>query len=125
MGIAQASKPAAGARPKLGRMARQEERAAYLVLLPWLIGLVVFLLGPIAASVLISMTNWNVISDAQWVGLDNYREMLFDDRNFWQSIRVTLYYTALSVPLYLVAGLGLSLLLNLRLKGMYAFRTIL
>jgi multiple sugar transport system permease protein len=125
MGIAQASERTAGAGTKLGRMARQEERAAYLFLLPWLIGLVVFLLGPIIASVLISMTNWNVISAAEWVGLANYREMLFDDRNFWQSIRVTLYYTMLSVPLYLVAGLALSLLLNLRLKGMYAFRTIL
>jgi multiple sugar transport system permease protein len=125
MGIAQASERPAGASTKLGRMARQEERAAYLFLLPWLIGLVVFLLGPIIASVLISMTNWNIISDAEWVGLANYQEMLFDDRNFWQSIRVTLYYTALSVPLYLVAGLALSLLLNLRLKGMYAFRTIL
>jgi multiple sugar transport system permease protein len=125
MRITQASERTAGAGVKLGRMARQEERAAYLFLLPWLIGLVVFLLGPIIASILISMTNWNIISEAEWVGLANYQEMLFEDRNFWQSIRVTLYYTALSVPLYLVAGLALSLLLNLRLKGMYAFRTIL
>ncbi len=84
-----------------------------------------FLLGPIVASLLISMTNWNMISSAQWVGFDNYREMFFEDRNFWQSIRVTSYYTLLSVPIYLVAGLALSLLLNLRLRGMYTFRTIL
>jgi multiple sugar transport system permease protein len=109
----------------LGRLARQEERAAYLFLLPWLVGLVVFLLGPIVASVLISMTSWSIITEPQWVGLANYREMLFEDRNFWHSIRVTLYYTLLSVPLFMVAGLGLSLLLNLRLRGMYAFRTIL
>lgn len=108
-----------------GRMARQEERAAYLFLLPWLIGLVVFLLGPIIASIGISMTNWNIITPPQWVGLENYQEMLFDDPNFWQSIRVTLKYTLLSVPLYMVAGLALSLLLNMRLRGMYLFRTIL
>src|SRR4051812_7985097 len=94
-----------------GRMARQEERAAYLFLLPWLIGLVVFLLGPIIASIGISMTNWNIITSPQWVGLENYHDMLFDDPNFWQSIRVTLKYTLLSVPLYMVAGLALSLLL--------------
>jgi multiple sugar transport system permease protein len=125
MAIAQVSKRTGGARKKLGRMARQEERAAYLFLLPWLIGMVVFLIGPIIVSILISLTNWNIISEAEWVGLANYHEMLFDDRNFWQSIRVTLYYMVLSVPLYLVAGLALSLLLNMRLKGMYAFRTIL
>ncbi|HWQ12538.1 MAG TPA: sugar ABC transporter permease [Roseiflexaceae bacterium] len=115
----------ASKRARLGRMAREEERAAYLFLLPWLVGIVLFLLGPIVASVLISMTNWNIISEPQWVGLENYREMLFEDRKFWQSIRVTLYYTVLAVPLGLVAGLAISLLLNLRLRGMYALRTIL
>jgi len=106
-------------------MAREEERAAYLFMLPWLTGLVVFLIGPIIASVIISMTDWNLVSSPQWVGLANYQEMLFDDRNFWQSIRVTLYYTVLSVPLFMVSGLGLSLLLNMRLKGMNWFRTLL
>jgi multiple sugar transport system permease protein len=106
-------------------MARVEERAAYMFLLPWLVGLVVFLVGPIIASILISLTNWNIISEPQWVGLDNYRRMLFSDRKFWQSIRVTLYFTVLSVPLSLLAGLGLSLLLNMRLRGMYAIRTVL
>jgi multiple sugar transport system permease protein len=113
------------ARIRQGRLARTEERAAYLFLLPWLIGLVVFLIGPIVASILISMTNWNIITEPKWVGLENYREMLFEDRKFWNSIRVTLYYTLLSVPLYLIAGLGVSLLLNMRLRGMYLFRTIL
>jgi multiple sugar transport system permease protein len=51
--------------------------------------------------------------------------MFFEDRNFWHSIRVTLKYTAMSVPLYMATGLALSLLLNMRLKGMYVFRTIL
>jgi len=106
-------------------MAREEERAAYLFMLPWLIGLVVFLIGPIIASVIISLTDWNLVSSPQWVGLANYQEMLFDDRNFWQSIRVTLYYIVLSVPLFMVSGLGLSLLLNMRLKGMNWFRTLL
>lgn len=109
----------------IGRMARLEERAAYLFLLPWLIGVVIFLIGPIVASVVISLTNWNLVSEPQWVGLENYREMLFEDRKFWQSLRVTLYYTMLSVPLYLVFGLAISMLLNMRLRGMYLFRTIL
>jgi multiple sugar transport system permease protein len=108
-----------------GRMARQEERAAYLFLSPWLIGLVVFLLGPIVASILISMTNWSITSAPEWVGPANYQRMIFDDADFWQSIKVTAKYTVMSVPVYMVAGLAVSLLLNLRLRGMYGFRTIL
>lgn len=106
-------------------MARQEERAAYLFLLPWLFGLLVFLLGPIVASIFLSMTNWNLITTPRWVGFSNYHQMLFDDYEFWQAIRVTLKYIVLSVPLYLVAGLAVSLLLNMKLWGMNVFRTIL
>ena len=113
------------AKPKKGLMARKEQRAAYLFLSPWLFGLAAFWLIPIIASLLISMTRWEIIRDPEWLGLENYREMLFDDRTFWVSIRVTLKYMLLSVPLYLVCGLLLSLLLNLKIRGINLFRTIL
>jgi multiple sugar transport system permease protein len=106
-------------------MARKEQRAAYLFLSPWLVGLAAFWLIPIVASLLISMTRWEIIRDPEWLGLQNYWEMLFDDRVFWVSIRVTLKYMVLSVPLYLVCGLILSLLLNLKIRGINLFRTIL
>src|SRR5262245_35508795 len=102
MATTQASPPQRRQRATLGRMARQEEQAAYLFLLPWLLGLILFLIGPILASIAISLTNWNLLNAPQWVGLANYREMFFDDRNFQQSIRVTLKYAVLSVPLYMV-----------------------
>lgn len=105
-------------------ISRRENRAGFLFALPWLIGLVVFLIGPIVASVLLSFTNWNLISSARWVGLENYRDMIHS-REFWQSIKVTLFYASLSVPLYLVLGLSLAILLNQRIRGMYVFRTIL
>ena len=111
-------------RQRRSRISRKENRAGYLFALPWLIGLVVFLIGPIVASVLLSFTNWNLISPARWVGLENYRDMIHS-REFWQSIKVTLFYAALSVPLYLVLGLSLAILLNQRVRGMYMFRTIL
>ncbi len=107
-----------------GRMAKREERAAFLFATPWLLGLILFVVGPILASVALSVTNWNLISTPRFVGLRNYQDMI-DDRNFWQSIRVTLIYTVLAVPLYQVAGLSLALLLNQRVRGMYLFRTIL
>ena len=104
--------------------ARREERDGYLFAAPWLIGTLIFLVGPIVASVVISLTNWNLMTAPTFVGIENYQEML-DDRQFWQSVRVTLLYVALALPLYQVAGLALALLLNLRLRGMYLFRTIL
>jgi multiple sugar transport system permease protein len=106
-------------------MALAEERAALLFLSPWLIGTILFLMAPAIASLLLSLTDWNVITPPRWVGLANYQEMLTDDRRFWVAIRVTLTYLLLSVPLYLVAGLALSLLLNLKVRGINAFRTLL
>jgi multiple sugar transport system permease protein len=106
------------------RAARREERAGFLFASPWLIGTLLFLIGPIVASVLLSFTNWNLISPARWVGLENYRDMVAD-RDFRQSINVTLYFAVLAIPLYQVAGVALALLLNQRLRGMYLFRTIL
>ena len=87
-----------------GLMARREERAAYLFLSPWLLGLVAFWLIPIIGSLLLSFSEWNIIGDPEWVGLENYRDMI-DDRTFWLSIRVTLKYLLLSVPLYIICGL--------------------
>jgi multiple sugar transport system permease protein len=108
-----------------GLMERKEQRAAYLFLSPWLIGLAAFWLIPIIASLVLSFSEWDIISSPHWLGLGNYREMLFDDRVFWVSVRVTLKYMLLSVPLYLVCGLLLSLLLNLKIRGINLFRTIL
>lgn len=105
-------------------MARREQRAAYLFLSPWLLGLLVFWLVPIVGSLLLSFSEWDIITSPEWVGLDNYRDMI-DDRTFWLSIRVTLKYLLLSVPLYIVCGLLLSLVLNLKIRGINVFRTIL
>jgi multiple sugar transport system permease protein len=106
-------------------MARREQRAAYLFLSPWLFGLTALWLVPIIASVWLSLTEYNIITSPEFIGLENYREMLFDDRTFWLSIRVTLKFMVLSVPLYLVFGLLLSLLLNLKIRGINLFRTIM
>src|SRR5438046_3027702 len=91
-----------------GRMAKKEQRAALLFASPWLIGVILFVVGPILASVALSLTNWNLISSPRFIGLANYRDMAAD-HNFWQSVRVTLFYTVLAVPLYQVAGLALAL----------------
>ena len=111
-------------RARQGLMARKEQRAAYLFLSPWLFGLAALWVIPIIASALLSFSEWDIITSPTWVGLENYRDML-DDRTFWVSIGVTLKYLVLSVPLYLIAGFILSLLLNLKIRGINLFRTIL
>jgi multiple sugar transport system permease protein len=109
---------------KLSKLAKGEERAAYLFLSPWIIGFVVLLAGPIIASVYLSMNEWSLVSPPKWVGLGNYQKMV-NDREFLISLKVTLRYLVLSVPVYLVTGFGLALLLNQKLRGMNVFRTVL
>ena len=117
---------AAESRPKrkMNKLAKGEERAAYLFLSPWIIGFVVLLAGPIIASVYLSMNEWSLVSPPKWVGLGNYQKMV-NDREFLISLKVTLRYLVLSVPVYLVTGFGLALLLNQKLRGMNVFRTVL
>ena len=97
----------------------------WIFLLPWLIGAAVFTIGPALLGLVMSFTNWNLRFPTQWVGLDNYAEMLTDDYRFWLSLRITGFYLLISVPLYLVVGLTTALLLNARVWGIRFFRTIL
>lgn len=112
-------------RRPLGPTRRREERTGFLFISPWIIGFILFWLAPMAISVVLSLMDWDLLSTPQWVGLGNYAELFFNDRTFWVSVVVTLKYIAMSVPLYIVAGLGLSLLLNLRIRGINIFRTLL
>lgn len=109
---------------RLSSVARHEERAAYLFLAPWLIGLVAFTGLPILASLYMSLTNWRLLTEPKWIGLENYNTMLTKDPVFWSSVLVTLRYTVLSLPLFMMLGLALALLLNQPMRGMYTFRTI-
>jgi len=108
----------------LGRQQRQEERAAYLFLVPWFVGLALLLVVPITYAIYISMTNESLFEVGEFVGLDNYSR-LFDDRLFLRSLEVTVRWIVLSTPVFMIASLAISLLLNQRLRGMNAFRTIL
>lgn len=105
--------------------ARHEERAAYLFLIPWLVGLVVFLAAPLGWSIFISMSDEQLLKPGQFIGLDNYREIFTNDPSFYQSLGVTLRWILFTTPLFLAAGLGLAVLLNQKLPGMRLFRTIL
>jgi multiple sugar transport system permease protein len=100
---------------------REETVAAWIAISPWVIGFLIFTLWPLASSIYFSFTKYDVVSSPQWVGLDNYRRLFTDDRRFIVSIRNSLIYTALYVPLHVITALAISLLLNQarRMSGIY------
>ena len=102
--------------------------AAYLFLLPWLVGLIVFTLGPMLASLYLSLTDYNLLQSPllnppDFIGVDNYTAML-NDGAFWNSLRVTVTYVLVSVPLQLVLALGLALLLDRGMRGLPFYRSV-
>ncbi len=95
----------------------------YVFLLPWAIGLIVFWLGPIFASLIFSFTEYDMLSDMKFVGLDNYRKAFTGDELFWPSLGRTFTYSIVVVPLGLLGALGLAMLLNRGMRGSAIFRT--
>ncbi len=102
---------------------RREAVAGYLFILPWIIGFFVFTLGPIVASFYLSFTHYEVVRAPVWAGLANYERLLQDDL-FWQSMKVTTIYVAVSVPLGLVLSFLIALLMNQNVKGIGFWRTV-
>ena len=102
----------------------RENLTGYLFIAPWLIGFLVFTLGPFIQSFYLSFTRYNIVQPPKFIGLANYRMMLFDDELFWKSLWVTIRFALCSVPIVLVVGVLLALLLNSNVKGIAAFRTI-
>ncbi len=90
---------------------------------PWLIGLSVFMLYPVAASLFYSLCDYSVLQSPIWTGTENYRRM-WHDRVFWISLKNTLFFAALSLPLGMIVSLSLALLLNQEVRGLPVFRTI-
>jgi multiple sugar transport system permease protein len=125
--LSQPSAVSAGTSAATRRTARyrtHDGRAALLFLSPWLLGLLLFIGLPVVLMTFLSLTDWSLTAPPRFVGLDNYARMLADHR-FSQSVTVTLKYVVLAVPVFMVTGLGLALLLNAKLPGIGAFRTIL
>src|SRR5690606_35620610 len=98
--------------------------AAYAFLTPWLLGLVVIVLGPMLASLYLSFTRYELIGPAEWIGLDNYQRMLFEDPRWLRSARVTMIYVGLSVPSVLVVSLLLAMFLDKGIRFLSLYRAL-
>jgi multiple sugar transport system permease protein len=145
---------------KLG--VRQEAATGRALVMPWVLGFVVFNVFAIGASLYLSFTDYNLFRAPEWIGFENYRQ-LFDlslvpletaeqrssevlprrhdeivrltvgdggfvlgarESDFWRSMRLTLIYAIVTVPLGLAGALGLALLLNQKIKGVGAWRVL-
>jgi multiple sugar transport system permease protein len=111
-------------RAKQGPLARKEAWEGRLYILPWLLGFLIFTIGPMLAAIYFSFTDYSVLSQPKWVGLDNFTRMLNNDRLFWLSLYNTAYFVALSVPLNLIAAFAVALLLSIEVRGINIYRTL-
>jgi multiple sugar transport system permease protein len=90
-------------------------------LAPSLTGLLIFIVYPIFASIGVSLTDWTLPRDPNFIGLANF-EALFRDPKFWSALQYTLIFIGLYVPMVFIISLGLALLLNQKLRGMMIVR---
>ena len=100
----------------------REHLEGYLFISPWILGMVLFALGPILASFGLAFTRWNLFTEPEYVGWANFQKLAHDPL-FYKSVFNTIYYTVFAVPLGLVLALGLAMLVNHRLRGINFFRT--
>lgn len=113
-------------RPRLSALARREALWGFAFISPWLVGFVLFILGPMIATLVFTFTNVNLAQEEplRFVGLDNYSRLI-GDKQAWAALSVTLKYALIAIPFAMIVPLGLALLLNLRqLRGGTAFRIL-
>ena len=101
-----------------------EERLAWVLVLPWIIGFLAFQLGPMIVSLGLSFTEWRMFTPPEFIGLGNYIEMVTDDPNFIQAFKVTTIFSVTSVPLRIALGVLVALLLNAKIRGLAFIRTV-
>ncbi|MFV2019568.1 carbohydrate ABC transporter permease [Micromonospora sp. LOL_023] len=122
----------AGAASRRSRAASNRRRhgeglAGYVFLSPWLLGLMAITAFPMLFSLYLSFTNYDILSSwefVEWVGFQNYWDLFVNDQTFRHSVKVTLIFAFVAVPLKLAAALGVALLLNRESRGVGLFRSL-
>jgi len=112
------------ARRKRWTAMRREAWWGYFFMAPWLIGFIGLTLGPGLASLVLTLTRYNVLRPPEFIGLDNYVQVLTQDELFYPSIARTFYFAALFVPLAIGGSLLVAVLLNSKVNGTVLFRTL-
>jgi len=109
---------------RMSAIQRRQARAGLLFVLPWLIGMTLFMLYPIVASLYFSFTDYTVLERPRWVGFENYETLLTNDPSFRIAVANSLIYALMAVPTGLIVSLGLALLLNFNERYIGVYRTL-
>ena len=107
----------AGKRHRGFSLQRKEAVAGWLFVTPVMIGVLVFTAFSMVYSLYISFTDWNILSDPHFVGLQNYKNLFTRDIFFWDYLWNTFYYVLVLGPFVLVISLLFAILLNKQVKG--------
>lgn len=101
---------------------QHESLLGWLFISPAILGFLLWIAGPMLASIWLSTTKWDLIGAPRFVGAANFQKLLSDEL-FWTSLRVTLVYTVVHVPLMLILAFLIALLMNVNVRGITVFRT--
>jgi len=110
-------------RAKASPLMKKEYRDFWIFISPWIVGFIAFSVGPIIASIFISLTEWNILSPPNWVGFNNFIN-ISKDNVFYTALLNTAYYTVGSVILGTILALIVAILLNQHIRGITIFRTL-
>lgn len=110
---------------KLGAKKRKTRETiyGYIFILPWLIGILAFTLGPMIFSFITSFADYNMLK-IDFIGIGNYTKMFTKDQLFWKSLGNTAIYSLLNIPLVTAGGVVVAVILNKSIFGLRTFRTI-
>ncbi|WP_240418727.1 carbohydrate ABC transporter permease [Paenibacillus periandrae] len=97
----------------------------YLFISPWLLGFFLLTFWPMLQSLYFSFTDYSLLEAEKWIGTDNYYKILLDDSSFINSIKATFIFVLLAVPIKLAGALLIAVVLNMKLKGMFIYRTVI
>lgn len=117
------SKKGSAGKGRAAATAKKDNKAAFIFLAPWIVGLVCITVGPMLMSLYLAFTDYNLIQDPNFIGFDNFTRMMGDER-FWNSLGVTLTYVIVGVPLQLALALIVALALDKGLKGLAFYRSV-
>ena len=103
-------------------MTRRFSATPYLFLAPALVLVAVFVLYPIASVVYYSFTSYDIVRPPEWVGLDNYRQLIADP-TFWKALTNSVIYL-IATPTLIILSVALAIVVNRQLRGIHVFRAL-
>ena len=96
----------------------------FLCMSPWIFGIIIFTAYPMIASFYQAFTKFNLIDKPEWVGLENFHRMFFEDSDFWLALKNTVWISAISIPLRIVFAMFTAWVLTKPKRGSSIYRTI-